>query len=422
MTGFSISPLTWRPALYLGAVCCLGCAASSPPPSQAASEASIQEQSESRPKDVAALFEREQTEPWTLQEVSDPQGKWRAKLEATAPPLAEPQEGFLAVRADLGLDAPLTCLVYDEPIDAGAAVLHILRQAAGEVKLKRVAPYGVTVLAHQPAVFVRALYEAQTADGTGVGDLKLMACPRLDHPVVCMLDAPGYAATFARVAGGLAQSFEWQESPPVPKRLEILRGSLEGTPVGFSMWQLLPDQKNLLRSVSLTSMLIPKSPAQLQVIDSASVVYVQPSGRVTKGTWVSYENAEQQRKLELTSTSGNGYAFNGTVQGKPVKGKFQTRQGLASALTLTHRLRKLSGQGKEGEFELQEYHPGADPTQAQTVTYRFAPGDPEASVRVQLGEVELALTVDADGFTRRVAMPVADTELVFERLDQLGEL
>jgi hypothetical protein len=419
-------PITWRGAVrvVMSALCgslLLACAKGTAAPESAADEQSDEKSPESKKVDVEALLAREQEKEWKRAEVVDPGGKWQASIESASPPEVTQQEGFVMIQADLGQGEPLSCFVYDEPIDAAAAISTVLAQAAKNVEVKKALPYALAVVEHEPALFVRAVYHTQVEGGLGLGDLKVMALPRLTNPTVCALDLPGYPDTFMRMSAGLAGSFQWKSPPPVPQRREIWAVSVNDVPVGFDSWSLVRDEKGTLQSVSLMSMLLPVSETELRALDNAKSSRIRPDGRILEGRWIKTVGGQAFLDIELSS-KGATYTYAGQVKGEKVEGKVQAKGGLVGTLGVAKRLQKLAAKGEAAKFEMQEYQPGLDPTKATTVAYAYAPGSGGGEAKATVGDKTVTFGLDSSGLPNLVSHAMGGNQLVLKRVDTLGEL
>src|SRR5690606_25280353 len=115
-------------------------------------------------------------------------GLWRAYLEAKEPPKVEPRDKYIEVTADLGWDVALSCYVYEDTIDAGAASHAMIREAAKAVEFRALAPYHLASAGLYPVLGIRGIYQVEREGVLAAGDYKIVVMPRLEFPVLCTHD------------------------------------------------------------------------------------------------------------------------------------------------------------------------------------------------------------------------------------------
>lgn len=420
MNGAGVPSLRWLAAVCLGTVLSAcggsqqGQAAANPQGDEPASD----EAQKKSPEDIEKMFSRE-ADPISKQPVAG--GKWTAYLEAKSKPRVEPAENMLIVSADLGWETDFRCYVYERIIDAGAAVNTMVKAASTKVNFKALQAYFFEHDGLVPIVGVRGVYNVEQNGVLLAGDYKLMIMPRMEHPVLCEHDAPGYAKSFARVATDFAKSFKYESQQPTPQRGELWAVTLQGAPVGFTQSLTFRLEGDQVRQATLSARFVPRGPGELLLEDEATVVTADKKGALVNGKYLTYENGEPTMVIDL-ERHGKGYDYVGTIQDKELRGSFKSKQPLLSEYALLKRLKSLSAAPKKTKFDQWEYTPSVDPAQATQVTYEVTPEKGALVVAASTGQRGMVMRVNERGTMGQVLMPVGATTVQADLIEEVGGL
>jgi hypothetical protein len=364
-----------------------------------------------------------------LEQEADPIGKqpvrggdtFSAYFEAKAPPTVERKEQGFSVRADLGWGSPIECFVYDHVIDAGSAANIMLKEAAKNVKFKYLAPYFVDHQGLEPMVSIRGLYQVEREGKVFAGDFKLMVAPRSEYPIMCWLDSPGYAKSFARATSEFAKSFKFQSKRPAPTRGELWFVSVEGIPVGFSRETTFVQEGGKVMRIALGARFMPAGPGEMSFDDDAEVITMDKDGAIAAGKYVSAENGEPNYTVDVERTK-TGYNYVGTMQGKSVSGSFKPKQPLKGHYAVEKRLKVMAAAKKKVKFEEMEYDPSVDVANGSKVEYEVTPEGNGFTVVSSLGRRGMTLKTNAQGVARQILLATGAKQIQIDLVEESGEL
>ena len=375
-----------------------------------------QEDEATRKARLTALFEREsQPSPDVTFTVL---GK-AVTVESSQPVTVTREEASASSTVSIGLGAstPMTCSLFDAPVQVGLLVTRTLAAVKAKVEVVQVRPGGIEVIEKSPAVFLDVAYAVTSNGARSVGQLQLMAFASDDAPLFCSFDEPGYVKSFHRVAGGLATSLARALAKPgdVPtfRTVDITR--IQGMPVGFgkTVWRKGKDGTGTFSTVG--AMLVPRSPVDWLTTDQSTVATVAKDGTLKEKRFVVVSNGEPDRELVLSRVKVGQYTYGGTVQGKALKGVLKThdKKDLPSDVLSARRIKRELLTGKAKELKIEDYVPDANPAGLTVVTVRKEAGPNE--VTMELGPMKLEATVDATGVTERAALHAGPVTIVEER-------
>lgn len=367
------------------------------------------------PVDVAAMFAAEQAQQ-SIHLLSTPDGKLKARIEATTTPTVALEDGFVMITAPNGPTA-VQCFAYPERKDT-AEVLRILADST----VGKAAPQHRWVDVHGdqtagwPYLVARAHYFVESPNGKMVGDFKIAASSRGETTLACLFDAPGHYASFERIVRGLLESLDTAENRErkEPMKAEITRTQLPGRMVSLSSNE---KHKDGAAQVVYTyeAMLTVGPEGSLATSDDASTVTYR-KGRVEKATYAQANHGEIDYSLELVSKK-DLYTVTGTVQDKPFTTEFTVKGGLPdserenAAACEVHR-------GKKPSNEVLGYIPDADPSVPTPMRFEKSP-DPANHLRLLLGKLEgltMDVTVDADCEMLKGTLRAGEVAIEIERL------
>jgi hypothetical protein len=377
--------------------------------------AADQRKSASTPEELNALFKREVELP-NGRPFAAPDGAWKAVFPATVAPTLEQGDGFSHVSFSLGTEQPSQCFLYKDTIDAGQSVTKMLAGLRENVEFTHVAPYRIATAQGLPIVFIEGRYLADSAAGKVAGSIKLAVTPRFTTPLLCFLDEPGYAETFAKAVSSIAQSIEVPSGSALPKFSEVWAIELENIPVGYELLQIHDGGDGSQTSISLSSSFIPTGPGELSTSDEVEVLQSNTTG-ILKGTFLEVEGTEVSHELNLSRKGKAGYVVSGTVQGKEIKADFKAPV-LADRLSFYRYLQK--NQNKSGQVTVQEFAPSLDPTAPSKVTYKL--DSSQKKVSHQVGEISSTSSLGASGLPEGMSIPIGVRHLTGTVIHRQGNL
>lgn len=339
-------------------------------------------------------------------------------VEAAAPvQLAAGAENLrLTANIPLGTQTPLTCMVYQEAIDSAALLNNIITSIKDKVELLGVKPMSVDVFEKIPALFVEVRYATRT-EPKAAGQLKLMVYAHDDAPVMCLLDEPGYMATFKRVSGSLAQSvgraYEDTSRKAIYRSIQTMK--MENLLVGFDVTTWVPQADGTVL-VSSSVGLVPRGPVDWMSLDDVNISWADKDGLVRKEQSISVANGQLVRSVTLERKTGGMYSYQGELQGKPLKGEVKTKdgKGLKSDRLVAQQIVKTLLAGKKAELESEDYDAALDPTALTKVLVKK--GANADDVTVISGGVSMQGQVDTAGLFKTAQMTVGPVTMKFERI------
>jgi hypothetical protein len=377
--------------------------------------AADQRKSATTADELNALFKREVDLP-AGKSFAAPDKAWKATFPATATPTLEQGEGFSHVSFSLGTEQPSQCFLYKDTIDAGQAVTKMLAGLRQNVEFTHVAPYRIATAQGLPVVFIEGRYLADSPAGKVAGSIKLGVTPRFTTPLLCFLDEPGYAETFAKAVTSIAESVQVQGDSSLPMFSEVWAIELENVPVGYELLRIHDGGDGTLTSISLSSSFIPTGPGEVATSDEVEVLQSDASG-ILKGTFLEIEGTEVSHELNLTRKGKTGYLVSGTVQGKGVKSEFKAPI-LADKVAFYRYLQK--NKGKSGQITVQEFTPALDPTAPSKVTYSLDAANRKVSHKA--GELTATSNLGASGLPEGMSVAVGVRQVTGTVIHRQGSL
>ncbi len=200
------------------------------------------------------------------------------------------------------------------------------------------------VVKRAPAAFVDSLYSVDAGGKTQVGNLKIAFYADDRRSIMCLHDEGGYRATFGKVSASFFESFDLKEAEKIkPSYLDVSKTSIENLDIGFSVTKVLPGDVKGGRTYSTqSSSFLPVSQNEMAIKDEISIIQVDAQGRITKGVWVEAEGGELALQIKISPGPKGGYAYRGSVSGKPVKGEIDAKQKLATPFDIITLMKKQS--------------------------------------------------------------------------------
>ena len=362
-----------------------------------------------------------------LEQEADPIGKQPVRggdkftgyVEAKAPPKVERKEQGFSISADLGWGGPLECFVYDHVIDAGAAVNIMLKEAAKNVKFNFLAPYYVDHQGLEPMLAIRGVYQVEREGQKYAGDFKLIVVPRSEYPLMCWLDTPGYAKSFARVTSEFAKSFKFESKRAAPTRGELWIVSVDGVPVGFSRETTYVQDSGKVSRIALSARFLPAGPGEMSFDDDAEILGMDKDGSLATGKYVSAENGETAYTIDIERTKA-GYNYVGTIQGKAVNGSFKSKQPLRGHYAVELKLKGLAAAKKKAKFEEMEYDPSVDAANASKVTYEVSPEGDGMTITSSLGQRGMTSKANGRGVIKQILLSAGAKKIQIDLVEESG--
>lgn len=376
---------------------------------------------------VEAAFARELDGPAGEQVAAI--GARRLKLEASGPVKVTRDEAHALTTLELpiGTQLPVQCFLYQTAIDTGATLARMVR-SIGErpgLAVANVRVLSIELVENQPSVLAEVQYLADSPLGKQGGQLKLFLVPTGSSPVLCLHDEPGYRKSFQRVAARLASLLLKSTPPsgPLPSYRTVSVTTAGPMPVGFDSFELVPRADGTRVIVSLSTMVVPRSPTEWMAADTATTSELDAQGYVSSRRVLMAANGEAQ--LDLTATRGakGRYDFKGTAQGKPLAGAFTLKQpkGLWSDVLITKAVRDELLTSKKAALSVEEYVPDLNPLGPTVFTARRSKEGPRR-VDLEAATLKVRMTVDDQGDTASSDMEVGPLTLHSERKLVEGKL
>jgi hypothetical protein len=380
-----------------------------------AKSAAEERESADTPDELNALFRRETKLPKPIHLEVAAAG-FQADFPSTEKPTLEAGEGFTHVSFSLGTEEPAQCFFYSDTVDSGQSMTKMLAGLRENVEFTHVAPYRMATAQGLPIVFIEGRYVTNTEQGKVAGSIKLGITPRFVTPILCFLDEPGYADTFASAMTAIAKSIEVKEPKPEPRFSEVWAISLEDIPVGYQMLQVHDAGDGSVTAISLSASFIPTGPGELSTSDEVEVIQSDASG-VLRGTFLEVEGTEVSHELNMARKGKAGYTVTGTVQGKEIKSEFKAPT-LSDDVAFYRYLQK--NHGKTGKVTVLEFAPSLDPTAPSKVTYEV--DGPNGTVSHSVGDVVSRATLGESGLPSGMTLPIGVRELKGTVIHRQGTL
>ncbi|MFP2908460.1 hypothetical protein ACLESD_26080 [Pyxidicoccus sp. 3LFB2] len=418
-----------RPRLtLLSALLLTGCA-TTPPASQTGSAPAPRAESaapaparQSEPRTLGEALSREVTSPLPRKSVEAEGVLFRgAVLAAGTPELMKRPNGVTILTVPIGTSAPVTCLFYPQPIDAGGAARSLFESLLEDLTLERARATEVKVYTGSPALYLEADFLQGTAPAARAGRLKVMVHADPVLPKACFHDELGYVKTFLDVtesiATGLASTAPEQPVAPYHSDVQVMK--LGPQVLGFQYSALFGSKTGgSIREVS-TTMVRPGAPAQLQFQDTNITEQADTAGLLVRKHYVKRIDTTVAANVLLVRQEDGSYGVEGQVAGKDVKARLTGE--LIGEVALAARLREglLKGQGDAVEATM--WVPPSDATAPTRTVVRRRSGEGPGAATMEVGSLSAKVELDAHGYPSRMEVPVGNATIVQERLSQTGE-
>jgi len=372
------------------------------------------------PTDFKALLAREAS-GLTAHRLEIPGGKLTGSVDAKGDPVIQRQDKALQISIPIGSDLAISCYLFDEPIDAAASLVRFVRlarQGAQGITVREIVPSDAGAIGETAYLMATLAYTKPSAAGLMAGQVKMFARPDRDASLLCLHDEVGYGATFRQVTHGLARALAPVKPGPAPSLVEIQVSHLGELPVGFERRTVSTDASGLKVDQTISSVLMPRSPDELNAIESVATERSDAAGRILQIDSIEVEGDEVASQISLKRQgTGREYLFTGKHSGKDISGRFKSKEkeGLPSSLLVASRLRAALLGGKSSEIKVEEYHGDLSPQAPLEVVYRRK-GATGRDVTLRLGQLEASGRLDERGMVEQVSLPVGATSMHQERI------
>jgi hypothetical protein len=364
--------------------------------------------------------------PLAKQRLTPPGDHFTGEVEGSGAPVYERSEGTTSIRVPLRDASELMCFVYDNPIDPGGALMTIVRAISEDenLQVQRVYPTEIVDAGGVPAVFLDVDYVTPGQGGMLAGQVKLMVRASNKLPVLCAHDQPGFVQSFRRITLAMATSLAVAGQAPAvaPRYAELQLVRLGKHPVGFEWWEVWEGEGGKRVTENTRMLMLPRSPTELVVEDATFSATSEAGGQLLELSYAKARGGELALQVTVRRESSGSYSYEGTRDGKPVQGTFQSKRGLSHELDTASAVRARLLTGKAQELTFDFYRPSSDPTKPVEVVYRKAEAAGRA-VTVTSGDTVFTGTADARGLIEHVELPLpgSTVRLTIDRVFARGE-
>lgn len=372
---------------------------------------------------LEAMFARE-SEPAGTQTFTI--GSVEVSTESSTPIVAkhDAAQKSTMIAVGVGASSSMVCYLFDGPVDVGTVVSRTLDGVKTAVTITGMRPSSIEVIEKSPAVFIEARYQTKGTESVKIGQLNMMSYASNVAPMLCIFDEPGYVKAFHRVASSLATALAKALVKPtesfVYRSVDLTRvGAIE---IGFSVTMWSKGGDGLMRLISMSTMLMPRSATDWLINDNGSVATLDKDMTIKEKAFFSSNNGEPDLQITLKKDKGGAYTYDGTMQGKPLTGKLKTKngKGLASDITSARDTREQLLTGKKTKLVEEDYVPSADPTALTTITATKGAGPKQLTL--EMGPVKIDAEVDAQGMTETITMQAGPAEMKQKRVFAEGKV
>jgi len=367
-------------------------------------------------RELLAALEREQ-EPLPVRPLEAPQGRFTARVEAAGDPVFEDDQDFTVVDLPIGTETAIKCFIYRDSIDVGQSLQAMIGELSSSLRVEALRPVEIVAAGDRPAVFLELDYTTEAPGGQrAAGQVKILAAPHDDLPLVCFHDELGFRRTFRRITQALAASLEPFGKTPRFNELQVFK--INGLPVGFEqrrVWEVEQDQTIV---ETATVLMMPRSRTELTFQDNVSTAVSDAAGRLSQYVFAKAVNGELVLQATLERQRGNTYSVQGTQGGKEFSATLTSKDkaGLASELLIQREVKDALLGGQKAELSFETYRPATQVTALQTVHYRRI-ADRARGVSVQLEDVTMEGEVDEHGAMERMDLPLGQgARMVMDRV------
>ncbi len=389
--------------LLLSALLAVACA-TTPRPTESTAVQTPPPPADAR-RELLAALERE-LQPLPTRALQGPEGRFSAQVESAGAAVLEDEQDFTVVDLPIGTEAAIKCFLYRDSIDVGQSLQAMIQQLSSELQVEALRPVEIIAAGDRPAIFMELDYTTPTPDGQrAAGQVKILASPHDDLPLVCFHDELGYRRTFRRITQGFAASLQPSGNRPRVSELQVFK--VRELPVGFEQRRIWEAEHGQTIVEITAVLLIPRSRTEFAFQDNVSTEISDAGGRINQYVYAKAVDGQLVLQATLERKSGNVYSVHGTRDGKPFEGSLKSRDkaGLASELLNQKEVASALLGGLKPALSFEIYSPGIHPTALQKVHYRKTPASPR-SISIQLDDVTMEGELNPDGSVVRMDVPL----------------
>lgn len=376
------------------------------------------------PFDIEAALSREFA-PLPTVEITDPDGTWRARVEAKGTPaIALDEEGTGTIAIPVGTEGTVDCFVYKQAKDLGGTIGQMFELTGNSVTYHKVATTLVDVVGSYAMMEVTGLYTISQNGHQAAGLFKLAMWAHPTRSVLCYHDELGYSESFERVVKGLLSSFQLAKEAPRPDYAEVWTASLSGMPIGFTQISINAEKNGNRTYEDRSTMIIPRSAQQIKTNDRITTAESDKKGQIIKKSSINIEGTAIESDMLLTRTQKRKYRYKGKFQGKDLEGTFSASKklGFPDSVTVMARIKKAFQNGKDDAFQVTSYLPSLAPDKLTETKYEiFGTKTPKTFLN-HMGELTFTGTAEENGDVTKLTMPMGTVSVVLERIYAHGDI
>lgn len=337
------------------------------------------------------------------QVVSAKGGEWTSRVVATAIPEVSAQPGYHHVVASLDSERSLNCFVYQVPIDAGQAVLRLLRAVSVGLEFEAFEPQSLELISEAPVMWFRGKYHESDTGRPGV--LRVVVSPRRQFPVVCTHDqleeSKLYSASVREFLGALRFNKEAFEHFVEPSFYELWKLSDAEGMLGFSIFQMFEESQGVRACLEIGATFRWEG-GLLRTTDRVVLENEDEVG-LKSGKWLDIASTRPilQVMLERQVEPGFRYRSVSEINGQKVLKQFETQTPLLTSAAAIRRFQEEGAGAERGQnFSLFQFLPAYATDQGTTSLFQFQPGGQR--LMVQRGSISSVVELGEDGLPQRI--------------------
>lgn len=363
---------------------------------------------------LAALFDRE-SQPAAA--VSFQLGERTVTTESSQPVTAVHSEenGSTELSIGVGASSPMTCYLYDQPMDMGHVLANSVAGMRTAVEITVIKPGGIELIEKSPAIFLQAFYLVDQGGQKAAGMVSMMAYASDLAPLYCLFDEPGYGQSFRRVASSaaaaLAKALTGAGASPTYRNISLTK--VKDLAVSFTVatWRRAADGSGTF--LTETTTVAPLSANTLMLSDQTIAEKVAKDGTLKERHTIIKDGEKVARDVTVTRLKAGVYRAKGTATGTPVDVELKTanHKDLPSSVLIARWTTKQLLPGKVSSLAWEDFTSKLDALTPVTL----AKGPGADTVVLDLGTGKLTSTVDAYGVLANGSLETSGVQVVTER-------
>jgi hypothetical protein len=304
-----------------------------------------------------------ESEPAAENTLEGPEAAFTARVAGSPVGDFEPAEISAFVAIEIGTGVPVECHFYREEMEFAGflqsiskALFQEVEAAHGSLDVKRIVRIDAGAVGSAPYLALDWLIRF----GQAVGHLKQFMGSVDGRSIYCLHDQAGYVRSFERFFKGMLGTIRFADSSsPTPYFREIVVFRTGGLNAGFQSVSMTRDEEGDVRIDHSEALLLPSSPESLHATDGVGVEWSRPDGTLLNQYFFESQAGVQVTNLRLRPAESFGWKVEGTFQGQPVEGDFETESPLVSMLGEYRLFRRLSDLGDPAEpITYRKWNPG----------------------------------------------------------------